>query len=62
MAKITSWEAAAKFCEDTFGSYVDWEERFFHCPECDEPLLFEDWNDHDWSMCPVCENYWNEVE
>ena len=49
-----NWEQAAKMCETVFGIYVDWEERFFHCPECDEPLLLEDWKHHCWEICPVC--------
>ena len=57
-----TWEDAANYCEDTFGVYVDWEERFFHCPECDEIVLEEDWNNHDWAMCPICETYWEEIE
>jgi hypothetical protein len=55
-----SWEAAAKFCEDTFGVYVDWEERFFHCPECDEPIYECDWSN--FSMCPICEIDWEDIE
>ena len=38
MAKVMNWEKAAKFCEETFGTFVDWEERFFICPECDDPV------------------------
>ena len=60
--KFMSWEAAAKFCEDTFGVYVDWEERFFHCPECDEPLLYEDWKEHNWDICPICGCIFTEIE
>lgn len=63
MAKVMNWEKAAKFCEETFGSYVDWEERFFHCPDCGEPLLFEDWEDHDFEICPICEfNFEEDAE
>ena len=62
MAKVMNWEKAAKMCEETFGSYVDWEERFFHCPECDEPLYECDWEDHGWHSCPVCETYWEDIE
>lgn len=60
-----NWEDAAKYCEDTFGTYVDWEERFFHCPECDEPLYEDDWGPKStdgWSMCPVCETYFEDIE
>ena len=61
--KIKNWEQAAKFCEETFGSYVDWEERFFHCPECDEPIYECDWDKYDdWEACPVYELTWENVE
>ena len=53
--RFANWEKAAKYCEDTYGIWVDWEEGFFHCPECDEMLLKEDWETHNWEMCPVCE-------
>lgn len=62
MAKITNWEKAAKFCEETFGTFVDWEERFFICPECQEPLLEEDWDEHDFTTCPVCEIAFKELD
>lgn len=61
MAKVMSWEKAAKLCEELFGTFIDWDERFFICPECDEPLYFEDWENHDWHSCPVCETYWEEI-
>lgn len=57
-----NWEQAAKFCEDTFGIYVNWEERFFICPECDEPILEEDWENDDLSICPICEVMWEVIE
>lgn len=57
-----NWEQAAKFCEDTFGIYVNWEERFFICPECDEPILEEDWENDDLSICPICEAMWEVIE
>lgn len=56
------WEDAARFCEETFGVYVDWEERFFICPECDEPVLEEDWENHNWERCPICERIFEEIE
>ncbi len=61
MAKVMNWESCAKFCEETFGCYVDWEERFFICPECQEPIYEYDWEDHDWSMCPICETSWEDI-
>ena len=58
-----NWKHAAKYCEEEFGAYVDWEERFFECPECGDPIYECDWEDHpNWGMCPVCENAWEDVE
>ena len=62
MAKIMSWEKAAKLCEELFGTFVDWDERFFICPECDEPIYECDFKDHGWYTCPVCETYWEDIE
>ena len=51
-----TWDEAAKYCHDTYGSYVDEEERFFVCPECEEPLYESDYEDIEtWGMCPVCD-------
>lgn len=55
-----SWIEAACLCETVYGTYVDWEGRFFICPECDEPIYEEDWEDTDLSFCPVCEFIWEE--
>ena len=56
-----TWEEAASYCENTYGSFVNWEEEFFVCPECDEPILKEDWDKHNFTLCPICEvNYFNE--
>lgn len=58
MAKMGTWawKHAAKYCEDVFGAYVDWDERFFECPECAEPIYESDWINHDpWHVCPVCD-------
>ena len=57
-----TWEQAAIFCYNTFGSYVDWEERFFICPECQEQILEEDWDEHDFDICPVCEIVFKEID
>ena len=37
------------------GCFVDYEEGFFICPECGEPIYACDWQGHDFSTCPVCE-------
>ena len=39
------WEKIAKEVEQIFGAYVDWEERFYECPEYEE--LKEE-------VCPIC--------
>ena len=57
-----TWRECAKYCETTFGCYVDWDEEFFHCPECDEPIYACDWWTHDWDSCPICEFVWEEAE
>lgn len=57
-----TWEYCANYCEKTYGVYVDWDEEFFHCPECGEPLYFIDWENHNWECCPVCECIFEEIE
>lgn len=51
------WELNAKRVEKEFGGFVDWDERFYNCPECGEPIYDCDWNDDELrpSLCPVCE-------
>ena len=56
-----NWQLAAEFVEREFGAYVDWDERFFHCPECDDVVYECDWEYHRWSMCPICEVPWEEI-
>lgn len=51
-----TWENVAKMCEDVYGIYVNWEERFFICPECDEPIYECDFDS--FNICPVCEFEW----
>lgn len=51
------WEINAKAVENVYGGFVDWEERFYNCPECGEPIYECDWEDEDLGcyLCPVCE-------
>ena len=58
--KRKTWEETAKMCEIIYGSYIDWEERFFICPECDEPIYEEDWSEFE--LCPICEFEWFEFD
>ena len=39
----------------------DDEDLWFECPECGEPILYEDWKDDEELMnyhCPICEFYY----
>ena len=54
---MSVWEKVARFCQEVYGSHIDWEERFYICPECGEPVYDIDWNEselHDY-ICPICE-------
>ena len=50
-----TWKQAANIASEVYGCFVDYEEGFFICPECDEPIYACDWQGHDFSTCPVCE-------
>ena len=41
---------------DNEGFHVNWEERFFICPCCDEIIDENDWteDDYDEGVCPIC--------
>lgn len=56
------WEANAKVVEKFYGGYVNWDERFYLCPECGEPIYECDWAFMDLLhyICPVCEFTDNE--
>lgn len=53
---MTAWEMRAKEVSKVYGMWVDWEERFYHCPECDEPVYECDWTEEelDAEICPIC--------
>ena len=52
----TAWEVNAKMVEADYGQYVNWEERFYNCPECGEPIYESDWSATELvdAICPVC--------
>jgi predicted RNA-binding Zn-ribbon protein involved in translation (DUF1610 family) len=54
--KMNQWEKNAKYVERVYGTYVDWEERFYECPECGEPVYECDWSDEELKdfICPIC--------
>lgn len=51
------WEKNANEVVNVYGGYVDWEERFYNCPECGEPIYECDWSNAELKefLCPVCE-------
>ena len=50
-----TWRQAANLAAKVYGCPVNYEEGFFVCPECGEPIYACDWQDHDFNTCPVCE-------
>jgi len=64
------FDEARKYCTNVYGvnsNFVnnDDEDDWFACPECDEPLLAEDWDKIEdwepttpWSVCPICNYSW----
>lgn len=49
------WEVNAKIVESTYGGFVDWDERFYNCPECGEPIYECDWSNEELlDICPIC--------
>ena len=49
------WEKRAKEAW-TYGSDVDWKERYYLCPECGEAIYDGDWSEeylHNF-ICPIC--------
>lgn len=56
MEKHIDWVATAVWLEAFMGVEVNWEEKFFICPECSEPIYESDWIDcNAWGKCPICE-------
>jgi hypothetical protein len=55
---MKTWNDVMQYCIKTYGTYVDYEERFFLCPECGEPIYECDWegdNNLSEGICPICE-------
>jgi len=47
-------------CVEACGAYVDYNDGFYICPECGEPVYESDWTEAELEMfiCPICE--WEE--
>lgn len=57
MVKMRSmWEINAEIVSDVYGGYIDWDEGFYNCPECDEPIYNCDWSEAELKecICPIC--------
>lgn len=52
----TMWEANAITAEATYGMYVNWEDKFYLCPFCGEPVYECDWSEDEFEdyICPIC--------
>ena len=60
---VWSWRYVATFVEEDYSGYVDWDEEFFLCPECSEPIYKCDYPYISMGMiCPVCETIVDEEE
>ena len=56
---MSRWESNAIFAQKEYGAYVDFEERFYSCPFCDEPIYEDDWEEDEYCefLCPICKDY-----
>ena len=54
----STWDINAEIVSTEFGSFVDWDERFYECPCCGEPVYECDWSleELDKFICPICED------
>ena len=50
-----TWLEAGVYCEETFGVDMNAKEGFFVCPECGELLFEDDFKEHCWDTCPICD-------
>lgn len=52
-----SWaEIVQILVENDIDVYIDYESKFFTCPECGEPIFECDYNEFIGFDCPCCEN------
>lgn len=62
---MINWFEASKIVGEEYGTQVDYEEEFFICPECGEPIYKEDTMEFEtgiedgntFFICPVCEEH-----
>lgn len=51
-----SWEELARFCFSQYGTYVNWEQRCFICPQCGHFIYEKDFDSNIDLMIGVCYN------
>lgn len=51
------WEENVKVVEQIYGCHIGWDERFYECPCCGEPIYECDWSEETLTsfICPLCE-------
>ena len=51
------WEINARYVEKVYGVYANYDEGFYICSECGEPVYSVDWEEADLydCFCPICE-------
>lgn len=62
---MIKWFKASEIVREEYGMQVDYEEEFFICPECGEPIYKEDYREFEtgiedgntFFVCPVCEEH-----
>lgn len=58
-----NWYGAATLCEELYGVFADYDEEYFICPNCGEPIYKSDWwRRENWANCPICELSWEDGE
>ena len=56
-----NWLQMAHLIEVNYDSLIDWNDRFFYCPKCHEPVYEDEWESEDDFLdgynnfiCPIC--------
>ena len=54
--RFMEWAQNAHEVEKIYGGYVDRDEQFYLCPECEEPIYECDWDEDELAdaICPIC--------
>ena len=54
---MMAWSVNAYIVDRFYGESVNYEERFYVCPDCGEPIYECDWSEQEFKnfICPICE-------